>query len=161
MKMKYDYLEYMWGRVDSTLTHQLCVYNAREELNMTVFAFTDSTSPISILSRRFCYVATPFWNGQGLTLKMTSSSWKSFIRSFSRHVQHQSQEWNLKRPKIHFFFGEQDWFTMWWQGLALKMTSSSWHSFIMSFGRSFSRRIKFTSSGKEFFYCAILKTLFL
>ena len=114
---------------------------------------------------------------------MTSLFWQSFIRSFSRsfnrHVQHQSQKCKLKRPRIHFFFGERDRVTMWW--LLFKM-HKDWPWKWLHLPENWSlgplagplpdilrARVKnvtlkgqeSTSLGKEFFYCSILWTLFL
>ena len=84
-----------------------------------------------------------FWNGQGLALKMTSSPWQSFIgffgRSFSSHVQHQRKNVALKgllhRRAGPIYYVATPFRNT--QGLALKMTSSSWQLVIRSFGRSF------------------------
>ena len=134
-------------------------------------------------SRRFCYVATTFQNGEALALKMTSPSWQSLIRShgrsFSRHVQHQSQKCNLKRPRINFFIRERYRFMM--HQLLFQMhkdwpwkwphhpDSRSLSPLAGPLAGILSVKVKnitlkgqdSTSSGKEFFYPSTLRTFFL
>ena len=107
------------GQGGSSLHHWSFVYNAREGLNITAFAFTDSTwyVPIIYLPSLVLLCSNSFseWRriGPENDLIILTVTHRSFGRSFSRHVQHHSQKCNLKRPRINFFIGERRWFLMW------------------------------------------------